>query len=62
MPEPPARFPKNSDTTNRIRKMTNNILAMEAAPAAIPPNPNTAAMIATIRKITVHRNIVRNLS
>ena len=42
--------------------MTNNILAIEAAPAAIPPNPNTAAMIATIRKITVHRNIVRNLS
>ncbi len=31
---------------------------MPAAPAAIPPKPNTAAMMATIRKITVQRNII----
>ena len=31
---------------------------MEAAPAAIPPNPNTAAIIATIRNVTVQRNII----
>lgn len=37
--------------------MKNKILAMEAAPAAIPPNPKIAAMIATTRNITVHRNI-----
>jgi hypothetical protein len=30
---------------------------MEAAPDAIPPKPNIAAMMATIRKITVQRNI-----
>ena len=30
---------------------------MEAAPAAIPPNPKIAAIIATTRKITVQRNI-----
>ena len=38
--------------------MKNNILAIEAAPAAIPPKPNTAAIIATIKKMTVQRNIV----
>lgn len=38
--------------------MKNKILAIEAAPEAIPPKPKIAAMIATIRKITVQRNIV----
>jgi len=37
-------------------------LAIPAAPAAIPPNPNMAAMIATIKKITVQRNMIKNLS
>ena len=31
---------------------------MDAAPAATPPNPKIAAIIATIRNITVQRNIV----
>jgi hypothetical protein len=31
---------------------------MDAAPAAIPVNPNTAATIATIKKISAQRNIV----
>ena len=39
-------------------KMKNKILAIEAAPEAIPPKPNTAAIIATIKKMTVQRNIV----
>lgn len=30
---------------------------METAPAAIPVNPKTAAIIATIKKITAQRNI-----
>ena len=38
--------------------MKNKILAIEAAPEAIPPKPKIAAIIATIRKITVQRNIV----
>ena len=38
--------------------MKNKILAIEAAPAAIPPKPNTAAIMATIKKMTVQRNIV----
>jgi hypothetical protein len=38
--------------------MKKNILAMEAAPAAIPPNPKIAAIIAMIRNVTVQRNMV----
>jgi hypothetical protein len=53
-----ALRPNSSDTINRTRKIKNRILAMDAAPAAIPPNPKIAAMIATIRNITVQRNIV----
>jgi hypothetical protein len=30
---------------------------MEAAPAATPPNPKIAAIMATIRNITVQRSI-----
>jgi hypothetical protein len=33
---------------------------MEAAPAAIPPNPKIAATIAMIRNITVQRSITKN--
>ena len=42
-------------------KMKNKILAMEAAPAATPPNPKIAAIIATIRNITVQRSIKKVL-
>jgi hypothetical protein len=31
---------------------------MEAAPAAIPPNPNTAATKAIIKNVIVQRNII----
>ncbi len=34
---------------------------MPAAPEAIPPKPNTAAIIATTKKITVQRNIIISL-
>ena len=42
-------------------KIKNKILAILAAPDAIPPNPKIAAMIATIRKMTVQRNITFDL-
>ena len=42
----------------RTRKMTKRILAIDAAPAAIPPKPKTAAMMAIIRKVTVQRSII----
>ena len=47
-----------NEMINSTRNIKNNILAIDAAPAAIPPNPNTAAIIATIRNITVQRNII----
>jgi hypothetical protein len=49
-----------NDRMNNTRKIKNITLAIEAAPAAIPPNPKMAAIIATTRKITVQRNIVRS--
>ena len=45
--------------TKSTRKMKNRILAISAAPAAIPPNPKIAAMIATTRKMSVQRNMMR---
>ena len=50
--------PNMRETRNKTRNMKNKIFAMEAAPAATPPNPKIAAIIATIRNITVQRNIV----
>ena len=40
--------------------MKNITLAIDAAPAAIPVNPNRAAMIAITRNTTVHLNITFN--
>ncbi len=50
--------PATSAITNKTKNIKNKILAMDAAPAAIPVNPNTAATIATIKKISAQRNIV----
>ena len=41
--------------------MKNRIFAMEAAPAAIPPKPKMAAIMATTRNMTVQRSIAKNL-
>jgi hypothetical protein len=38
-------------------KIKNRTFAIPAAPEAMPPKPNTPAIIATIKKITVHRSI-----
>jgi hypothetical protein len=44
--------------TTTITTNTKNInLAMEAAPSAIPENPNIAAIIAMIKNIAVHLSI-----
>ena len=43
-------------------KIVNKILAIPTAPAAIPPNPNMAAIIAIIRNVTVNFNIVINFN
>jgi hypothetical protein len=53
----PPFLPNIKLSTNNTKKIKNKILAIPAAPAATPPKPNMAAMMATIRKITVQRNI-----
>jgi hypothetical protein len=45
------------EITNSTRNKKNINFAIPAAPAAIPPNPNIAATIATIKNIIVQRNI-----
>ena len=45
-------------STNNTRKTKNKILAIPAAPAAIPPNQSTPAIMATIRNMTVHLSMI----
>ena len=47
-----------SDTTNKIKKTPNIILAIPAAEPAIQPNTKTAATIATTKNINAQRNIM----
>ncbi len=44
--------------TNNTRKTKNKIFAILAAPAAIPVNPNSAAIKAITKNITDQRNII----
>ena len=46
-----GRRPMTSDTTKRIRNTKKRIFAIPAAAPAIPPNPRTAAIRATTKKI-----------
>lgn len=48
---------KNNDSRNNTINTKNNTLAIEAAPAAIPPKPKMAATIAIIKKLADQRNI-----
>ena len=48
------------ESKNKTIKMKNNTLAIDAAPAAIPPKPKIAAIIATTKKVIVQRNITVN--
>jgi len=41
----PVRRPQMRDTTKTTRKRKNSTRAISAEPEAMPPNPNTAAMI-----------------
>lgn len=49
--------PKIKTRINKTRKIKNNTLAIEAAPAAIPVKPNIAATIAMIKNIAAHLSI-----
>ena len=50
-------FPVNKEIINSTIKIKNRIFAILAAPAAIPPNPKIAAMMASTIKVIVQRNI-----
>ncbi len=50
-----------SMTIQKPRKMKKRILAIEAAPAAMPVKPSTPATIAIMRKRNDQRNIVFDL-
>jgi len=50
--------PAINATTNSTRNTKNRIFAMDAAPAAMPVNPNNAATSATTRNMSDQRNIV----
>ena len=54
----PLPLPAIRLTKKRMIKITKRIFAIPAAPAARPPKPKIAAMMAITKKITVHRNIV----
>lgn len=43
--------------TNITKNRKNNIFAIPAAATAMPPNPNAAAIIAMIKKISAQLNI-----
>jgi hypothetical protein len=49
--------PKIKTIINKIRKIKNNTLAIEAAPAAMPVKPNIAATMAMIKNIAAHLSI-----
>ena len=55
-------LPRINEIRNSTIKIKNNTFAIPAAPTAIPPNPNKPAIIATIKNIIVHRNIIINFS
>ncbi len=57
----PNTFPPNIRVnTNNTMKIQNNTFAIDAAPAAIPPKPNMAAIIAITIKIRAHLSIIIN--
>jgi len=54
--------PNRMAITNNAKKIKKRTLAMSAAPSAMPPNPNIAAIMAIMKNIIDQRNIVLILS
>ena len=50
------------DPTNSTRKIKNSNCAIPADALAMPPKPNTPAIIATMKKVIAQPNIVNLLS
>ena len=56
----PLTSPITSETRNSTTNRKNRIIAMSVSPSAMPPNPKTAAMIATIKKTIAHLSMTRS--
>jgi hypothetical protein len=54
----PLNPPITIEIKRKAIKIKKMILAIPAAPAAIPPKPNIAATRAITRKIIIRRNII----
>lgn len=52
--------PRIKERTNKTKNIKNKTFAIPAAPAASPPKPSIAAIIAMIRNVIVQRNIIDN--
>ena len=50
-------MPNKRTTSHTAKKIKNRVLAIAAAPAAMPVKPNIPAIIAITRKMNDHRNI-----
>ena len=52
--------PNNKTKINSTKKIKNRILAIDAAPAAMPVNPKSAAIIAITKKMAAHLSICKD--
>lgn len=55
----PLLFPTKRETIKAIANRKKRILAMEAAPEAMTPKPNTPAIMAMMNKVIDQRNMSR---
>jgi hypothetical protein len=53
----PRNAPPTSATSVNTKKMKNKIFAIPAAAPAMLVNPNTAAMMATMKNVKAHDNM-----
>lgn len=56
----PLTSPITSETRKSTTNRKNRIIAMSVSPSAMPPNPKTAAMIATMKKMSAHLSMTRS--
>jgi len=58
----PLTKPTITDMSNNTKNIQKIILAIDTAPAAIPPKPNMAAIKATTKKIITNLSIIKILN
>lgn len=58
----PRKALATKETTNKTKNTKNTIFAISADAAAMPPNPNTPAIIATTKNVSAQFNMIYFLS